>query len=384
MRTGNSKKFISKISIILLVILLGIAVFSGCRVGYGAAAKGWSGGVIDNGVLFVGSMDGKLAAANITDGRLMWSIPLESEEESGGGFGCAQASTAVAIYGSPAVAGDLVYVGGYNGKIYAFKFNRDNLKDRPIQVPREIDYSGPIIGGIAVAMGKVYFSTDNGKVYALNAADGSMAWDSDAEDNDKIWSTPAISGDTLYIGSFNKKLYALNTSDGSKKWEYEAEGAIVSTPVVHNNTVYFGSFDRCLYALDAADGSLKWKFPEAKKWFWAKAVVHNDTVYAACLDGKVYALDARSGNEKLAFDLGSPISSSPVLVDDLLIVATEEGGIYALDADSNRQRQLANLEEKVYAPLIAGEGKVYVHTDADALYEIDVQTGAEREFDIKE
>ena len=288
MKTGNSKKSIIRISFLLLVILLGITVFSGCGVGFGAAAQGWSGGVIDNGVLFVGSMDGKLAAANITDGRLLWATPLESEEESGGGFGCAQASTAVAIYGSPAVAGDLVCIGGYNGKIYAF--SRDEAREEPRWVyPRQGDIAGSVIGGIIADKGKLYFGANNGIVYSLDTADGYKEWDFNAEDKDKIWSTPAIDGDTLYIGSFNKKLYALDTSDGSKKWEFEAEGAIVATPVIHNNTVYFGSFDRGFYAIDAADGNLKWKFT-ATNWFWAKAVVHNNTVYAACLDGKVYAL----------------------------------------------------------------------------------------------
>lgn len=380
MGTRDNKTSIFKISLLLLSILLGIIAFSGCRAALGAVARGWSGGVIDSGVLFVGSMEGNLVATNTTDGSLLWAVPLEAPESSDGGFGCAQASTAVVIYGSPAVAGDLVCIGGYNsGKIYAF--SRDGAREEPRWVyPRQGNIGGTIIGGIIADQGKLYFGADNGIVYALDAADGYKEWDFDT--GDKIWSTPAIDGDTLYIGSFDKKLYALNTSDGSKKWEFEAEGAIVATPVVYNNTVYFGSFDRYLYAVDATDGSLKWKFM-ATKWFWAKAMVYNDTVYAACLDGKVYALDARNGNKKLEFDLGSPISSSPVLVDDVVIVATEEGILYALDTDSNRQRQLVNLEEKVYAPLTAGQDKVYIHSDTDALYEIDVQSGAKREFDIK-
>ena len=381
MGTRNSTTSIFKTSLLLLSIsiLLGILAFSGCRAALGAVARGWSGGVIDSDILFVGSMEGKLVATNTTDGSLLWAVPLETEEESGGGFGCAPASTAVVIYGSPAVAGDLVCVGGYNGKIYAF--SRDEVRQEPRWIyPRQDIIGVSVIGGIVFDQGKLYYGATNGKVYALDAADGYKEWDFDT--GDKIWSTPAIDGDTLYIGSFDKKLYALNTNDGSKKWEFEAEGAIGSTPVIYDNTVYFGSFDRYLYAVDTTDGSLKWKFMAAN-WFWAKAVAYNDTIYAACLDGKVYVLDAESGNEQVEFDLGSPISSSPVLVDDVVIVATEEGVVYALDIDSNRQRQLANLEEKVYAPLTAGQGKVYIHTDTDVVYEIDAQSGAKREFDIK-
>ncbi len=60
----------------------------------------------------------------------------------------------------------------------------------------------------------------------------------------KIWSTPAIAGDTVFIGTFGKKLYALNADNGTEKWHFTTEGAIVATPVVDGNTVYIGSFDR--------------------------------------------------------------------------------------------------------------------------------------------
>jgi len=78
-----------------------------------------------------------------------------------------------------------------------------------------------------------------------------------------------------------------------------------------------------------------------------------------------------------------PVSSSPVLVGDLVIVATEDGVVYTLDTNSNQQRQLVDLGEKVYAPLVASSGKVYIHTVTDKLYELDVQSGAKREFSIK-
>ena len=379
MRTRYSTILIYRILLLLLVICVAGLAFSGCRAALGAVAGGWSGGTIANGILFVGSMEGKLVAANTTDGRLLWAVPLEKPSEGGGGFGCARGSTAVAIYGSPAVAEDLVYIGGYNGKIYAFSW--DEAREEPRWVyPRQESIGGSIIGGIIFDQGKLYFGSANQKVYALNAADGYKEWDFDT--GDKIWSTPVIEGDTLYIGSFDKKLYAIDTTTGKGKWEFEAEGAIVATPVIYNNTVYFGSFDRYLYAIDATDGNLRWKFM-AENWFWAKAVVYNDTIYAACLDGKVYALNVESGNKQVEFDLGGPISSSPVLVDGLLIVTTEEGVIYALDTDSNQKRQLANLEEKVYAPLVASQDKVYIHTDTDTLYEVDVRSGAKREIDIK-
>ena len=55
---GNrySTRLLFKISILLVIILLVGLVFSGCR-GVSTVPKGWSGGVIVNGTLFVGGVE---------------------------------------------------------------------------------------------------------------------------------------------------------------------------------------------------------------------------------------------------------------------------------------------------------------------------------------
>ena len=388
----------SRIFILLAMLLAGILVFSGCAQTIGMA-KGWAGGTVAGDTIFVGSMEGKLLALNISDGsRLGEPIRLEAEQPAGGlgciPFGCATGSIAVAIYSSPAVDEDLVYVGGYDGKVRAFVFEEDRLRQEPKWDSRPKDISGSIVGGLVVDQSAVYYGTSGGKVYAVDVTDGHRKWV--FETDDKIWSTPAIDGDTLFIGCFDKKLYAQSTTDGTKKWEFETEGAITSTPLVHDSRVYVGSFDMHFYAVDAVSGQQIWRFPSDEEedgnkpdnWFWAKPLVHNDVVYAPCLDGKVYALDARNGRLIVAFDLGNPIVSSPVLVGDLVIVATTSltksiGAVYSLNTTNNHQSPLMDdLKEKIFAPLFASETTAYIHTNQDNLYAIDTQSGASKKFSL--
>ena len=379
MWTKHNKVLLSKILLLLvmlLVVMSGLTTW-GC-VG-GLRSVGWSGGVIADGTIFVGSLEGRLVAVSVADGTRQWSEPL-TVSSSTGAFGCTAASMAVVIYGTPAVWGDLVYIGGYNsGKVYAL--DASSLQKRWVYPPE--GNLQPIVGGPVVALGKVYFgcydSDDKvGKVYALKADTGVKIWESSLGGG-KIWSTPVIDGETVYISSFDKKLYALNAATGEKKWETaEAGGAIASAPAVYNSTVYFGSFDRYLYAVDAGDGSLKWRSEvEAGKWFWATPIIYNHTVYAPNLDGKIYVLDAESGRELIeAIDLGSPVSSAPVLVDGSIIVASEGGKIYAIK--DNQKRELKDLATKISAPLCASNEVVYVHTQQpDTLYALNAQTGAE-------
>jgi len=389
----NNAALVGKVCLLGILLLVGLTVL-GCA-DIRNAPRGGSGGTIADGTLFLGSAlkqpggfgcampstEGKLVAVNISEGSSLWEVLLESSRPAGGGFGCAPAVTPVAIYGNPAVAGDLVYVGGYNGKIYAINSSSKALR---WVYPREGSLES-IVGGVVAALGKVYFGCSDGKVYALNAATGDPEWGSPFQTGGKIWSTPVIDSDTLYIGSLDKKLYALDATTGKKKWEpFEAGGAIASTPVVNNNTVYIGSFDRHLYAVNTISGTQVWQFPDdedtenkPESWFWVKPVIGNNTVYAPCLDGKVYIVNAETGEEVVdAIDLGSPICSSPVLVNSLLIIASEEGVVYAIDTGNNQIKPLANLEEKIYASLCASDGVVYIYSEEQNLHALNAESGA--------
>lgn len=371
------KSIVVKMLLLLVMLLVITSGVTGLGCIRGLQPIGWSGGVIADDTLFVGSKEGRLVAVSIASGGRQWSEPLKASASAGGlgcaatayGGGCGGASAKVAIYGTPTVSGDLVYIGGYNGRIYAF--DSGSLVTRWVY-PRE-DYLKPIISGIVVALSKVYFSTSDGKVYALDAATGNKEWE--FQTGDKIWSTPASDGDTVYVTSFDNKLYALNAEDGSKKWEFETQGALASTPLVYNNTVYTGSLDRYLYAVGAGDGSQKWKFM-GESWFWAKPVAHNNVIYAPCLDGKVYIFDAESGREVAgAVDLQSSISSSPVLVGDKVIVASQNGKVYSVDTVSRESKELADIEKEIYGPLCAGDGVIYIHTQDLTIHPVDVTDG---------
>ncbi len=362
--------------IVLLVLMSGLTVL-GCA---GGSAKpiGWSGVAVADETLFLGSMEGKLVALNTSNGNRLWEVTLEASKPAGG-FGCASSSLPVAIYGTPAVSEDLIYVGAYvragnedYGKIYAYRFGKNEAR---WEYPRQDNLGEPVVGGAIVSQGKVYIACADGKVYALDAAEGYKEWEFST--GGAIWSNPAIAGGTLFIGSFDKKLYAIDVTNGSKEWEFETQGAIAATPLVYNNTVYVGSFDRHLYAVNAIDGSLIWESSfVADKWFWAQPMAYNNNVYAGCLDGKVYVVDAKSGDKVAELELESPIASSPVLVDGSIIFASQEGQVWAVDTGSNSKRLLVDLKEKIYAPLCASKGVIYIHTQKkDTVYALNPQTG---------
>ena len=400
------------ILVILTVLVLGALIITSCT---GGIARGWAGGVVSDGTLFVASMKGKLIAIDATGDQLKSigkSVQLTATVPSGGLSclpSCSPQATGLVIYASPVVADATVtdtadpnygsvyqvaYVGGVDGKVYAYTLQKGAWStDAEYIYPRQGSMSGEIIGDMILDNNTIYFATSDGFVYALNAKDLSLKWPNPYKINSKIWSAPAVDGSTLYIGCFDKTVYALNTDDGTEKWKTKTDGAINSTPVVYNNMVYIGDYSRHFYALDATTGKQVWQFPtedivtgNPKNFFWAKPVVLNDTIYAPNLDGNVYALDSSTGKLLKTYTLSYSISSSPVVIGNNIIVATsvasyaptkQKENIFIINTLDNTTPDLINIpdDEAINAPIFAYGNTVYVHTTKDNLYEIDIVTG---------
>lgn len=370
-----------------IICLLAVTVV-GCAQ---SQPTGFSGVTYDEGVLYLGAMDGKIMAVNLSARSQNLTFPAAGEwsyairELSGGGFSCGSKSTPVAIYGVPAVDGDLVFIGGYNGRVYAMNASaRSRGLDFPQTRGKEWFYPktggaiGGVVGSVVVGDDAVYVTSSDGKVYSLDRDFGDERWESDIL-GDKLWSTPGIEGDSVYITTFDGHLYALSAEDGGVTWSFATESGIgfVSSPLVHNGTLFAGSFDNKLYAVEVGRDEPLWEF-SGGNCFWSAPVVSNGAVYAACLDGRVYAIDADNGTGLWSFDAGSPIVVSPLLSDDLLIVASDSGVIYLLKtgaAVDDRVVSEVSIGISVQAAPCVREGIVYVRGQDNFLYAVDIDRG---------
>jgi outer membrane protein assembly factor BamB len=374
---------------VVLFCLFSLFVF-GCA----EAPTGFSGITGGDGLLYLGSMDGKIMAVNTSarsqqlhfpaDGEWVYAITTSSQ----GGLSCGSVSTPVAIYSIPAVDGDLVFIGTYNGKVYALSMlarsqnlNFPQTRDSEWFYPKTNEVIGSVVGSPVVSDDAVYVTSSDGKVYSLHKDFGDQRWESDVFAN-KLWSTPYIEGDKLYISTFDGHLYALSADDGSITWSFTtgSEIGFVSSPVVSNGVIFVGSFDRSLYAVKVESNETLWNFTGGN-CFWAAPLVSNNVVYASCLDNKIYAIDADNGTQLWSFDAGSPIVVSPLLVDDALVVAAESGNVYVISPKTGIGERIKNPENDnkptinalVQAAPCAQEGIVYIRGQDDCLYALDIE-----------
>jgi len=376
----------AKILFLITFCLLSL-VLASCVPGGAQPAQGWAGTASNDGVLYVGTRDGNVVAVNSSNGDVEWSHTITIPSS---GMSCGQTSAPAAIYSTPVVDGDMVYIGSYSGKVLALNtlarsqdllFPQKRYGEWEWDCPRTNKGSNAIVADLAMSEDAIYVTSSNGKVYSLDKEFGDSNWKEPPVLDAKLWTSPLIQGDTIYVSTFDGHIHTLSAETGDLlPWAFESEVGFVSSPVIYEDTIFVGSFDNNLCAIRIGDSEPLWRFPGGK-WFWAAPVVNEGVVYAGCLDGKIYAINAGTGEELWGFDAGGPIVSSPILVDNLLIVATESGNLYVIDPETGDGERIKNPENgnrptinaQIRASLFAHEGMVYIHAQDDHLYSVDIE-----------
>ena len=334
-----------------------------------APVTGWSGPTVSQTSLYVGTIEGKVLALDISESRpsVEWEESLESSS-GGGALACgARLSTPMSTYGTPAVESGKVLVGGFDGLVYSI-----DVEDQAVKT---FDTGSSIVGSPVVAGETIFIGNSDGSFYALDLQLNAR-WT--FETGDKIWATAAVSDGIVYIGSSDHYLYALDVETGDEIWSFETGGAVLSTPLVVDETVYVGSNDNKFYAIDAATGSETWAF-ESGSWFWTQGLWYDGEIWVGSLDRKVYSLDAESGESIWELETEGMVQSPPVLIQESIFVGSEDGNIYSIDPVDKSSRILVSIDEPVLAPIYADQenGILYVHAQngTHTLYAIEVDTG---------
>lgn len=252
---------------------------------------------VAGGVVYVGLDGGQVVGYNESGGRVL-SIPNAAGPES--------------VISSIAVVDDVLYIAGEGpGGSQLAAYNETGSQLWGYTTP-EHQARSPAVGD-----GAAYLAV-NRSLIALSATDGTQQWNRTLAGR-TMGSTPSVAGGTVYVttvddagtdrpGDENGTLYALYAANGSIRWSMPIDPYVDSRsfspfpnvtattiPAVAGDTVYVGG--EHLYAFDASNGTL----------------VSNISAPASFAPGDMNAHALGVGNADISTQQGSPSSASGVV-----------------------------------------------------------------------
>ncbi|MGA5118734.1 outer membrane protein assembly factor BamB family protein [Streptomyces pseudogriseolus] len=276
------------------------------------------------------------------------------------------------VWGTPAVAGDLVYVTSFEVHALDVATGRRRFKTRDVA------------WSMAVADGRIHAS-DGPTLYALDAREGGDLWrlNTDAW----VYSLKADRG-TVLTGTRGGGVQGREASSGQKLWEltgcqtdFESPEA---GPVLVDGTAYVWQ-DARLRALDARTGEERWSYPIGDAASCGGVPVRltaaPDGYVYVCAGTRVLALEAASGHVRWHFEAPAVFLCPPAFVPGPAVtgggvyLADYLGTVYALDATDGRDRwRIATEARSSVEPVLVAAGHVHVGS-GKGLYTLDAVTG---------
>lgn len=334
--------------------------------GAAAGSRGWAPPVPTEEAVLISTGKGRLDGLDPQSLQQRWRFPGSWKLPEGAG-------RLAGIYAAPVVDDEgVVYVGDYNGYVYAFR--PDDLtaapgEERPPAAAFKL--SAPVIGGLLLDDERgVLFVTAGERLYALSAADlvarianpkAAVRLTTLFETGADIWAAPLLYEGTLYLASLDGNLYAIDPSSGSLRWRFSAGSGLVFTPVLAGDVLLVGGFGSRLYAVDRASGRERWSFPAAN-WVWARPLVDGGRAYFGDFDGNFYAVSVANGSllwrQRLT---GGAVIGAPALAGRQIVVGTRGGWLHAIDAGGSSlawRKEVPNVS--LSADLVLANGDVLI------------------------
>ena len=227
--------------------------------------------------LIAASSDGRIYAIDMEMGGLEWRYPEE------GNLG--------KIWSSPALGrNERLYFGSADRHLYAFDLEKK-------EIAWKWKTGGAIFSTPLVVGNTIYVGSFDGNLYALEDLGErcELLWKFPT--GGWIWTTPAIYRGKLYFGSFDRKVYEVDVQSGRGRALFSAEAPVLAPPLIIDGILLLGAEKGNVYGWDLERGDFAWEKFNLGGSIRAPFVREGDKVFVVA--GKsIWAFDGRTGGGK--------------------------------------------------------------------------------------
>ncbi len=331
----------------------------------------WSASVGKSaGYLFVPSVNDRLVYASSYDGT------IAALAEDGGGI-VKRIDAHARISGGVGAGDNFVAVSSVKGEILAFDAAGRSLWQGSV--------GGEVLAPPAVTLTSVVVRTADGRIVALNRADGKRRW---------VFQRPApaltlrtnagvlVNRNNLYAGYPGGKMVAIELESGKPIWEAtlsQARGAteleriadVSGLPVLDESRICAAVYQGRTGCLETLSGNLLWTREIASS---ESVAVDGKNLYVVETGGNVYALDKTSGStvwkqEKLAAQ--DPVA--PLVLKGRVLIGDIHGVIHALSPENGDLVGRQATDGSRIITLLASGDRAIAQTERGGIFAISVK-----------
>ncbi len=262
------------------------------------------------------------------------------------------ASTGDEVRGTATVVGRVVFVGSYDGYLYALDVESGRLVWR-------FPTGRGVVSRPAGVNGLVIFGSEDGAVYAVDQKTSTLRWRYLTAL--PVRSSPAVAGGLVVIGSDDGFCYTLDRDTGQLVWRRHTRAPIRSSPLIQSNLIVVGSDDGGVYCWSLHDGQARWRRALGGPVLSSPAAL-DSSVVVGCLDGKIYRLDVESGEIEWSVQTGGPVVATPLVAGGLVVTGSADGSIYAVDRERGSVVWTQRFGEQITAGAAASGSLGFVGT----------------------
>jgi len=277
------------------------------------------------------------------------------------------------IVGSAVISGDEVFFASVAGRVHRVSGRTGKpLWSHPVEV------RGAVFAPVAVGAGRVFASTELGRVAAIDTAKGAIAWEKERPLPTDFMVQgdpgPLVAGSTVFAGFADGTLLAMAADDGTTLWSASLAGNasrfrdIVGTPVLSGKTLYASCYVTGLHALDVESGRARWIHPGDGL---TPPAVEGDALYVATATGEIQAIQASDGRTLWRAKPPGSNPSMPLVAGDLLLVATGTD-LVALERKTGRVRARAGTDHGFSARPAWDGRRAYVVSNGGVFHALDI------------
>jgi outer membrane protein assembly factor BamB len=267
----------------------------------------------------VGSADGQVVALSAANGAVKWRADVKGE-----------------VLSAPAISDRAVIVRTVDGRLRALAIDDGReLWSAEQQIPR-LTLRGTAAPVVAHDMALSGF--DNGRVMAVNLADGGTVWDSsvspshgrtELERLNDIDAAVKVSGDNVFVAGFQGRAAMLSLDSGQVWWAHDISS--YRAVDVDDDQIYVSTSLGELVALKKSSGVEVWRNDTLKNRSLSAPAAVGDYVVVADLEGYVHWFDRATGViVARAKTGGDRVTNAPLAVDGNIYLISDKGDITAL------------------------------------------------------